>query len=149
MRLSVLLASAVLVVAGARTLGACDDETSHLLVGRLFDPARACLDPEGTIALVDGPVPDKACAPTCVVGPSGQNGNGSNVSVTTMCGPYPALDDTSGDPAGCSDALTALDRGDTCLVDGGSSSPALSNDDAADGNATQDAGKDARADVAD
>ena len=147
MRVSAFLGSALLVVVGARAVGACDEETSHLLIGQLFDPARACLDPEGTIALVDGPVPQSACPPTCVVGPSGQNGNASSVYVTTMCGPYPELDDTSGDPAGCSDALTALARGDTCLIDGGSSSPASTNDDAGDGNTTRDGGKrDARAD---
>ena len=146
MWVSVFLGSALLVVACARALGACDEETSHLLVAQLFDPSRACLDPEGTIALVDGPVPGSACPPTCVVGPSGQNGNASSVYVTTMCGPYPELDDTSGDPAGCSDALAALDRRDTCLVDGGSTSPApaLLSDDASDGNPPRDAGKDAR-----
>ena len=129
-RVSFLFGAALLF--GARTLGACDQETSHLLIGQLFEPARGCLDPEGSIALVNGPVPDQACPPTCLVGPSGQNGSASSVYVTTMCGPYPELDDPSGAPAGCSDALDALRRNDICLVDGDSSAPVPPRDAAKD-----------------
>lgn len=146
-RVSVLVGGALALLLGARALGACDNETSHFFVGQLFEPARGCLDPEGSIAQVDGPVPDQACAATCVVGPSGQNGSASSVYVTTMCGPYPALTDTSGDPAGCSEALAALDRGDTCLIDGDSSAPPPSPvDDAGDASTADDSGGDARAD---
>ncbi len=124
-RVSVLAFGTLALLLGARVLGACDtNETTHFFVGQLFEPARGCLDPEGSIAQVDGPVPDQPCAATCVVGPSGQNGNASSVYVTTMCGPYPALADTTGAPAGCTEALAALDRGDTCLIDGDSSAPA-------------------------
>jgi hypothetical protein len=146
-RVSVLVVGALALLVGARVLGACDNEASHFFVGQLFEPARGCLDPEGSIAQVDGPVPDQACAATCVVGPSGQNGNASSVYVTTMCGPYPALADTSGEPAGCTEALAALDRGDTCLIDGDSSSPEpMTNPDAPDASPGDDSGGDAGAD---
>jgi hypothetical protein len=144
-RFWVLFGGAVALLIGARALGACDQEpTSHFLVGQLFEPGRNCLDPENTIALVDGPVPDQSCPVTCVVGPSGQNGNASSVYVTTMCAPYPGFDDTSGDPAGCTDALAALDRGDTCLIDGDSSAPVSQvTDDAGDSGPTDDDAGDA------
>ncbi|MEO6420729.1 MAG: hypothetical protein ABIP39_15055 [Polyangiaceae bacterium] len=145
---SLLVVGALALFLGARALGACDNETTHFFLGQHFDSTRGCLDPEGSIAQVDGPVPEQACPATCVVGPSGLNGNASSVYVSTMCGPYPAFADTSGDPAGCTEALAALDRGDTCLIDGDSSAPAQPmDDDAGDDSAVvDDSGEDAAVD---
>ncbi len=103
---------------------ACDGPRTHVLLGQLYEANRECVDPTTSIDIVDGPDPGFGCAPTCVVTPIGQNGSEGGVYVTTMCGPYPPLDDTTGTPAGCAGALAALARGDTCSSDGTSTSPA-------------------------
>lgn len=114
------LASGLLLL---RCAFGCDGPSRHVLLGQLYEASRDCIDPTSSIDIVDGPDPGFGCAPTCVVTPIGQNGSAEGVYVTTMCGPYPALDDTSGMPAGCAGALAALARGDTCASDGTSSSP--------------------------
>lgn len=103
---------------------ACDDPRTHVLLGQLYEPHRDCVDPTTSIDIVDGPDPGFGCSPTCVVTPIGQNGSQGGVYVTTMCGPFPPLDDTTGMPAGCAGALAALARADTCSSDGTSTSPA-------------------------
>ena len=102
----------------------CQGPNSHVLLGQLYEANRGCIDPTTSIDIVDGPDPGSGCSATCVVIPLGQNGGRAGVYVTTMCGPYPVLDDTTGTPAGCAEALAALDRGDVCAADGTSASPA-------------------------
>ena len=54
--------------------------------------------------------------------------------VSTMCAPYPFSFDASGTDPTCPAALAALERNDTCLVDGGSTNPLPPPDDAGDGD---------------
>jgi hypothetical protein len=113
------------LAAGALLALACTDPGSHVLLAQLYEPARDCIDPTASLDIVVGPDPgfcDKT--PTCIVTPAGQNGSGAGVYVTTMCGPFPPLDDTTGMLHGCEGALAALARGDVCASDGTSSSPA-------------------------
>ena len=114
----------VVSLVAAVGLIACNGPGTHVLTGQLYEAARDCVDPTTSIDVVDGENPGSGCAPTCVVTPAGQNGSGAGVYVTTMCAPYPPLDDTSGTVAGCAGAFAALARGDTCLPDGTSASPA-------------------------
>jgi hypothetical protein len=103
---------------------ACESPSTHVLLGQPYEANRDCVDPTTSIDIVDGPDPGFGCSPTCVVTPIGQNGSEGGVYVTTMCGPYPPLDDTTGMPAGCAGALAAFGRADTCSSDGTSTSPA-------------------------
>lgn len=103
----------------------------HVVLGQLYEAGRDCLDPTGSVDVVDGPDPGLNCAPTCLVAPIGQSGSGAGVYVTTACGPYPPLDDTTGTPPGCAGALAALERADICSIDGGSSNPSQGSSSAA------------------
>jgi hypothetical protein len=112
------------VAAGALLVLACNEPDRHVLLGQLYEAGRDCIDPTVSIDIVDGPDPGFCMdQPTCIVTPAGTNGSGAGVYVTTMCGPFPPLDDTSGTPVGCEGALAALARGDICAADGTSSSP--------------------------
>jgi hypothetical protein len=115
-----LRAAAIVLLA---SVVACPGPGTHVLLGHLYEASRDCVDPTSSIDIVDGPEPGSGCPPTCVVTPAGQNGGGVGVYVTTTCGPYPPLDDTTGAPAGCADALAAFARSDVCTADGQSTSP--------------------------
>jgi hypothetical protein len=110
------------------TLGACESPPVHILQAQAYEAARDCVDPTIDIDVVDGPDPGGGCDPVCIVTPAGQNGAPTGIYVTTECGPYPPLDDTSGSEPACVAALAALARGDVCNVDGGSSCPARAGD---------------------
>lgn len=106
----------------------CGDP-SHVYEGRLFLEARDCLGTTASVDVVEGDMPGN-CGPTCLTQPSSDGGRA--IYVSTMCGPYPfGFDASASDPA-CPRALAALERNDTCLVDGGSSSPAPAPPDAGD-----------------
>jgi hypothetical protein len=104
-----------------------------LVLGQLYEANRDCIDPTTSVDIVDGPDPGLDCAPTCLVTPAGQNGAATGVYVTTECGAFAALDDTSGSSPYCARALAALARSDVCLLDGGSSCPAAVAGDAGEG----------------
>lgn len=95
-------------------------EPSHVFEGRLFLPHRGCLGTTSSVDVVDGEPPGD-CGPTCLAQtlPDG----GASIYVATMCPPYPFAFDVSGTDPRCPEALAALSRDDTCLVDGGSTHP--------------------------
>ena len=99
---------------------ACGDP-SHVYEGRLFVERRQCLGTTASVDVVEGDPPG-SCGPTCLAQP--QSDGGRAIYVSTMCGPYPFAFDASGSDPACPQALAALERNDTCLVDGGSTSPA-------------------------
>jgi len=106
----------------------CGDP-SHVYEGRLFLERRQCLGTTASVDVVEGNLPGD-CGPTCLTQPDRDGGRA--IYVSTMCGPYPFGFDTSGSDPACPQALAALERNDTCLVDGGSSSPAPPPPDAGD-----------------
>ena len=101
--------------------GACGDP-SHVYEGRLFVEERHCLGTKSSVDVVDGERPG-SCGPTCLAQPTADRGRA--IYVGTMCGPYPYGFETSGADPRCPAALAALERNDTCLIDGGSTRPAL------------------------
>lgn len=117
------LAFAVVVLAlGAAFVAvpACG-ASSHIFVGRLYSEERGCLGPKTSVDVVSGEPPGE-CAPTCLVQRLADGG--SAIYVATMCAPYPHGFDVSGADPACASALAALERGDACFTDGGSSRPA-------------------------
>lgn len=103
-------------------LAACGT-TSHAISGRRFDDARACLERETSIDVLEGEPDDQRCAPACLVEPRSRDG-GATIYVTEECPPYPPLFDATGSDPRCVAALLAASRRDYCLRDGGSTAPA-------------------------
>jgi hypothetical protein len=99
---------------------ACSAASSHPYAARRFDPARGCIDRTTTIDVVEGP-PAPDCRAVCLAG--GALDGGPGLFVSLMCAPYPPAFDASGKDPRCAAAIAALDRGDTCLADGGTSNP--------------------------
>ena len=106
-------------------LAGCNDSASHIFAGRLYEAARGCVDPTTSIDVVEGPSPTAPCERACFVAPA--DGDVGATYVSTMCAPFPRGFDTSGSGAQCAAALTAYDRADTCLADGGSLHPPLAD----------------------
>lgn len=98
---------------------ACGDP-SHVYEGRLFVERRGCLGTTASVDVVEGD-PAGDCGPTCLAQP--HNDGGRSIYVSRMCGPFPFGFDPSGSDPACPAALAALERNDTCLVDGGSTHP--------------------------
>lgn len=119
-------ASAVLAAAVACAcilhLSACEDDGSHVYVGRFYLEARQCLGTTSSLDVVEGDVPGE-CSPKCIIQRRAEAARA--VYVATMCPPYPkAMEfDLSGTDPVCAPALAALARNDTCATDGGSSHP--------------------------
>ena len=115
------------VVAGGAAVAAlalaCDGPVSHIFAGRLYEAARGCVDSVTSIDVVDGPMPGTPCAPSCFVGPYATDAGDKPVYVSTMCAPFPPAFDTTGTAPACAAALAAYGRNDTCLDDGGTTSP--------------------------
>ena len=120
----ILLAIAPLALV---VLGASCGDPSHIFEGRLFLPQRGCLGTTSSVDVVEGERPG-SCGPTCLTQP--QSDGGRAIYAATMCGPYPVNFDASGADPLCPLALAALERNDTCLIDGGSSSPPAAPSDA-------------------
>jgi hypothetical protein len=113
---------------------ACDDgPQSHVYVAMLYEPARACLDPSTTLAIIGTPNGSLECYRKCLVEDAPPAVGAELVYVSTMCPPYPAVitDATGTDPA-CQAALAAYDDGAVCGEDAGS--------DDVDGEAIDDGG---------
>jgi hypothetical protein len=102
-------------------LGSACGDPSHIFEGRLFIQDRGCLGTTSSVDVVEGERPGE-CGPTCLAQPNDDGGRA--VYVATMCGPYPYRFDAAGTDPLCPSALAALARNDTCLLNGGSSSPA-------------------------
>ena len=85
---------------------ACDDPVSHIFAGRLYEPARGCVDSVTSIDVVDGPTPGAPCAPACFVGPYATDSGDKPVYVSTMCAPFPPAFDTTGTAKACAVALS-------------------------------------------
>lgn len=126
MRRRRLALGVALTLVGVSLAFGCGDP-SHVFEGRLFLDSRACLGTTASVDVVEGDRPG-TCAPTCLAQPHSDGGR--SLYVSTMCGPYPFGFDTSGSDPQCPSALAALARNDTCLLDGGSSSPSPSIPDA-------------------
>jgi hypothetical protein len=130
MRLRVVLGAALGLAAAARVAAGCGEQDSHPYVAELYEPDRDCLDTSTGIDVVEGASADSNCAPVClygspdIIGLDDGGPEGGQTYVSTMCPPYPALFDTSGNAPYCAQALAALARADVCLDDGGSTSPA-------------------------
>lgn len=122
-RVLVVLAGGPLVWLATQTT-ACGDE-SHVFEGRLFLEGRKCLGTNASVDVVEGSPPG-SCGPRCLSQHHADGGR--SLYVSTMCGPFPFDFDSSGTDPGCGDALAALARNDTCLLDGGSSAPGAVGD---------------------
>ncbi|MBX3204635.1 MAG: hypothetical protein KF764_06170 [Labilithrix sp.] len=116
-RLFVLAAALAMLVAYAIACG----DPSHIFEGRLYVERRSCLGTTASVDVVEG-AGGGNCGPTCLTQPHTDGGRA--VYVATMCAPYPFGFDASGSDFACPAALAALERGDTCLLDGGSANPA-------------------------
>lgn len=96
---------------------------SHAYTGRLFLESRRCLGTTSALDAVEGELPERECAPICLVQRRADADRA--IYVSTMCAPYPFDYDTSGSDPACPAALEAHGRDDTCFSDGGSSKPAM------------------------
>ena len=114
-----LFVAASLLVAAV----ACSGGT-HPYSARGFDASRGCLLPTTGVDVIEGADNGLGCARKCLVGPPRSDGNGRAVYISTACPPYPPGYDTSGAPPECVDAVSAAEREDVCLADGGSTKPA-------------------------
>ena len=102
-------------------LSSCKDDGTHVYIGRIFLEARDCVATTSSVDVVSGETPGE-CSPICMLQPRAEGGR--TVYVATMCPPLPAPDfDLSGRDPVCVRALAALARNDTCLSDGGTTSP--------------------------
>jgi hypothetical protein len=94
---------------------ACDSgPQSHVYVAMLYEPARDCLDPSTTLAVIGTGDGSLLCAPTCLYEPSPPAVGGVKTWVSTMCGPYPSFVDTDGTDPSCAPALRAYVNGAVC-----------------------------------
>lgn len=120
------VAAAVLAAAAACMcivqLSACENDGTHVYIGRFYLESRGCLGTTSSLDVIEGDVPGE-CAPVCLV--QRRADAARTVYVATMCPPYPAAVefDTSGADPACAPALAALARNDTCATDGGSAHP--------------------------
>lgn len=101
-------------------VGACGDP-SHLFLGRAWIEHRDCLGTTSSIDVVEGESASTSCPARCLADPHGDGGR--TIYVSTMCEPFPFEFDASGSDPACPTALSAFERNDTCLVDGGSTHP--------------------------
>lgn len=120
-RASALLATAV-ACACILQASACDDDGSHVYIGRFYLEGRDCLGTTSALDAVEGDAPGE-CSPRCFIQLRSEAARA--VYVATMCAPYPAAVefDLSGTDPVCAPALAALARNDTCATDGGSANP--------------------------
>lgn len=72
------------LVAALGTIAACEGAESYVYTARRYDPAGACLEPYAPVEVVDGPPVAATCPETCLT-------VGTDVFVTTMCPPLPAV----------------------------------------------------------
>ena len=98
---------------------ACRD-TSHVFEGRLLAQQKKCLGTTSSLDVVEGDSVSQ-CPPACLAQPLSDGGRA--IYVATMCAPSPFAFDASGTDLLCPSALDALERNDTCLLDGGSANP--------------------------
>lgn len=117
-----LPASLAVVTGLLLALAAACGEPSHVFQGRLFreDANRRCLGTTASVDVVEGDPPG-TCPAVCLA--QSHTDGGRSLYVSTMCAPYPFMFDASGTDPSCPAALAALERNDTCLVDGGSANP--------------------------
>jgi hypothetical protein len=114
---------AVGVVASVALVGgsACGDATSHVYVGRQYDPDKKCFGDDLSIDVAAGPEPQTPCAPTCITSTFDDAG-ALEVYVSSMCAPFPnypwvVVQDAGAVPE-CQAALAAWALDTTCEPDG-------------------------------
>jgi len=66
------------------TIAACEGAESYVYTAQRYDPAGACLEPYAPVEVVEGPGVAATCPETCLT-------VGTEVYVTTMCPPLPAV----------------------------------------------------------
>lgn len=103
-----------LVALGA-TIAACEGAESYIFTARRYDAAGACLEPYAAVEVVDGPGAAATCPETCLT-------VGTDVFVTTMCPPIPAIaTELQADAAACVAARAV--SGSTCGAEADSADP--------------------------
>jgi hypothetical protein len=123
-----LFALSLAPLAPVAVVYACGDP-SYVFDGRLFVEHRGCLGTTASVDVVEGEQP-RRCPPACLAQPLADGGRA--IYVSTMCPPYPFSFDASGSDPACPTALAALERDDTCLLDGGSANPRPPPEDASE-----------------
>ena len=99
-------------------LAACDAGGAYLYDGHLYDPQNDCLSGVMGLDVLEGTDPGSSCGAKCIAAKNATDG-GSQVFVSTMCGPAPYNADVSGSSPLCAPALAAQARGAFCPTDAG------------------------------
>ena len=102
-------------------LAACDAGGAYLYVGHRYDPQNDCLSGVMGLDVLEGTDPGSSCGAKCIAAKNAEDG-GSQVFVSTMCGPAPYNADVSGSSPLCAPALAAQARGGFCPTDAGAPS---------------------------
>jgi hypothetical protein len=115
------LVAAALALGASATLGACGTQTSHVYVGRQYDPSFKCFGEDVSIDVVYGPQPG-SCPPICIMSTFDEAGI-LEAYVSSMCGPFPnypwvVVTEDAGTYPLCQAALLAWGYDTTC-EDGG------------------------------
>jgi hypothetical protein len=104
-----------LVLVGTATLAwlACEEQTSHVYAGKLFDPDADCVYPSTSLDFVLGPHEASAsiCDAQCITDTDGQ------VFLSETCPPPPVEFYGAAEAPNCKKALAARCR--QCPLDGG------------------------------
>jgi hypothetical protein len=135
------------LLAAVAALAACDDTNVHLLYGQQYDTQYACMLPEQSVDVINGPDPGQSCSPVCI---TATVEGGTFVYVSTTCPPYDPYPSesqaqTHGPSDPCTAAFKAYDGNIECGPDGGP--PEGGVDAGSDGGAGSDATLDAPSDA--
>ena len=93
-------------------LAACDAGGAYLYTGHVYDPQNDCLGVVMAFDVLEGSDPGSSCGAKCIAAKSADGG--SQVVISTMCGPAPYKADVSGSSPLCAPALAAQARGAYC-----------------------------------
>jgi hypothetical protein len=133
----------VALLAVVATLAACDDTNVHLLYGQQYDTQYACMLPDQSIDIINGPDPGQSCSPVCI---TATVEGGTYAYISTTCPPYDPYPSetktqTHGPSDRCTAAFKAYDDNIECGPDGGPPEGGV------DAGADADAGFDATLDA--
>jgi hypothetical protein len=98
-------------------LPACDAGGAYLYTGHIYDPTGDCLGVVMGFDVLEGTDPGSSCGAKCIAAKNADGG--TEVVITTMCGPAPYNADVSGSSPLCAPALAAQARGSYCATDAG------------------------------
>jgi hypothetical protein len=137
-----LFLSFMALVVGA--LASCEDAQTYVYSAQKYDPMGNCVNDYTSVEIVNGSGASSKCKPICLT-------VGSDLYVSTMCPPLPAIaTEAQADAGNCIAAVAAQASGRTCDIpvdageeeagnDGGAEAAA----DASDEGGERDAGEDA------